>query len=126
MYRRTLLKAITATSARFVRSQGLHAVHIPYRGSVEIVPAQLGGDVHFALPVSSTAMPAIRTGKVRPLAVAGGQRILSLPDVPMLRGFYESYGSGEVLSKPRPVRRLHEARADKRARIIQLTGVKPE
>lgn len=75
--------------ASFVRSQGLHAVHIPYRGSVEIVPALLGGDVHFAFPVSSTAMPAIRTGKVRPLAVAGGQRIRSLPDVPTLREIYK-------------------------------------
>ncbi|HPU50026.1 MAG TPA: tripartite tricarboxylate transporter substrate binding protein [Burkholderiaceae bacterium] len=75
--------------ASFVRSQGLHAVHIPYRGSVEIVPALLGGDVHFAFPVSSTAMPAIRSGKVRPLAVAGGQRIRSLPDVPTLSEIYK-------------------------------------
>jgi tripartite-type tricarboxylate transporter receptor subunit TctC len=66
----------------------LDAVHVPFRGSVEIVPGLLGGQVQFAFPIASTAMPAIVQGKVRPLAVTTAQRIRPLPDVPTLRELF--------------------------------------
>lgn len=61
-----------------------NTLHIPYRGSVEIVPALIRGDVQFAFPVASTALPHIADGKVRALAVTSGQRLTQLPDVPTL------------------------------------------
>lgn len=68
----------------FVRVLGLDAVHVPYRGSVEIVPALKAGDVQFAFPIASTALPAIGQGTVRPLAVTSATRLAQLPDVPTL------------------------------------------
>ena len=70
---------------------GINVVHVPYKGSVEIVPSILQGATQFAFPIASTAIPQIRGGKVRALAVTGAQRMSSLPDVPTL---------GEVLDAP--------------------------
>lgn len=74
----------------FCRVLELDAVHVPFRGSVDIVPGLMGGQVQFAFPISSTAMPAIAQGKVRPLAVTGAQRIRPLPEVPTLRELFGS------------------------------------
>jgi len=68
----------------FARVFELQAVHVPYRGSVDIVPALLSGQVQFAFPIASAALPAVRAGQVRPLAVTGARRSSLLPDVPAL------------------------------------------
>jgi tripartite-type tricarboxylate transporter receptor subunit TctC len=66
----------------------LHAkidvVHVPYKGSVEIVPSILMGSTQYAFPIASTAIPQIRAGKVRALAVTSVKRMAALPDVPTL------------------------------------------
>lgn len=69
---------------------GTEAVHVPYKGSVDIVPALMAGQIQFAFPIAGTALPQIRIGKVRALAVTGAARIPQLPDVPTLK---EVYGS---------------------------------
>jgi len=68
----------------------LDAVHVPFRGSVEIVPGLIGGQVQFALPIAGTALNGIALGKVRPLAVTTPGRISQLPDVPSLKEIYGS------------------------------------
>src|SRR5690606_39012856 len=65
-------------------------MHIPYRGSVEIVPSLMRGDVQFAFPVTSTALPQITDGKVRAMAVTSAQRLPQLPEVPTLNEIFES------------------------------------
>lgn len=68
----------------FALNQKLDVVHVPYKGSVEIVSSILRGDTQFAFPIASTAIPQIQQGKVRALAVTGGERMASLPGVPTL------------------------------------------
>ncbi len=70
--------------AAFSGAAKANTMHIPYRGSVEIVPALLKGDVQFGFPTASTALPHIANGKVRALAVSSAQRLPQLPDVPTL------------------------------------------
>ena len=74
--------------ATFVSVLKLNAVHVPYRGSVELVPALLSNQIQFAFPVSGTAVPYVIGGKVRALAVTGAKRMSSLPDVPTLKELY--------------------------------------
>lgn len=74
----------------FCKVLELDAMHVPYRGSVEIVPGMLGGQVQFAFPIASTGMAPIRQGKVRPLAVTLPNRMHQLPEVPTLK---EVFGS---------------------------------
>jgi tripartite-type tricarboxylate transporter receptor subunit TctC len=62
----------------------LDVVHVPYKGSVEIIPSILAGATQFAFPIASTAIPQIRAGKVRALAVSSARRMPDLPEVPTL------------------------------------------
>ena len=62
----------------------IDVVHVPYRGSVEIVPSIISGDTQFAFPIASTAIPQIQAGKVRALAVSSTQRMPTLPEVPTM------------------------------------------
>lgn len=62
----------------------LDVLHVPYKGSVEIVPAIVTGAVHFAFPIASTAVPHVQSGRVRALAVTSERRLAALPQVPTL------------------------------------------
>lgn len=64
---------------------GLKATHIPLKGSVEIAASLLRGDTAFAFPVAATAMPQVKGGKLRALAVTSATRLKELPDVPTLK-----------------------------------------
>ncbi len=75
--------------AAFSSSAGVKTIHIPYRGSVEIVPALLRGDTSFAFPTASTALPHVTDGKVRALAVTSAKRLAQLPDVPTLNEIFQ-------------------------------------
>ncbi len=66
----------------------MEAVHVPYRGSVELMPALLGGQIQFAFPIAGTAVPHVKTGKARALAVTGAKRLSSLSDVPTMKELY--------------------------------------
>ncbi len=76
------------SGATFASLQKLNAIHIPYRGSVELMPALLGGQIQFAFPVAGTAVPHVKSGKARALAVMGIKRLASLPDVPTMKELY--------------------------------------
>ena len=71
-------------AAAMVLQAKIDVVHVPYKGSVEIVPSIIAGATQFAFPIASTALPQIKAGKVRPLAVTSGQRVPGLPNVPTL------------------------------------------
>lgn len=74
--------------ATFASLQKLDATHIPYRGSVELMPALLGGQIQFAFPVAGTAVPHVKSGKARALAVNSAKRLASLPDVPTMKELF--------------------------------------
>jgi hypothetical protein len=42
----------------------IDVVHVPYKGSVEIVPSIISGATQFAFSIASTALPQIQGGKV--------------------------------------------------------------
>ena len=70
----------------------IDVVHVPYKGSVEIVPSIIQGATQFAFPIASTAIPQIQGGKVRALAVTSAQRMSALPDVPTLVEVFKTPG----------------------------------
>lgn len=76
--------AAHVSGAAFASATGIDVVHVPYKGSVEIVPALIKGDTQFGFPVAATAIPQIASGKVRALAVTSASRAAVLPQVPTL------------------------------------------
>lgn len=57
-------------------------IHVPYKGSAQVMPDVLAGRVGFFFSSVFTAAPMIREGKLRPLAAADTKRSPLLPDVP--------------------------------------------
>ena len=68
--------------AQLLQTAGLDAVHIPYKGSAPALIDLFGGQIQFAVDAMSSALPFIRDGRMRALAVTSRERIVSLPDVP--------------------------------------------
>jgi len=71
-------------AATFVTLNNLKVIHIPLKGSVEIATSLIRGDTQFAFPIAGTAVPLVKGGKVRPLAVTSKNRLTQLPEVPTL------------------------------------------
>ena len=61
---------------------GADLVHIPYKGITAAATGLITGDVAFMTVPMELALPHLRTGKIKPLAVTGARRSPLAPDVP--------------------------------------------
>lgn len=68
----------------FKQMTGTYMVHIPYKGAAPAVADLLAGRVHLMFDNLASALPNIRSGKLRALAVTTRQRSRSLPELPTL------------------------------------------
>ncbi len=68
----------------FTKRTGIDAVHVPFRGAAQTIPAMLAGDVTFAIDNLASYVPVIQSGKMRALAVTSAQRWPTLPDIPTM------------------------------------------
>ncbi|NIO20066.1 MAG: tripartite tricarboxylate transporter substrate binding protein [Candidatus Aenigmarchaeota archaeon] len=64
---------------------GLKFLHVPYSGSGPSQAALLGGHVKLIMGDPSVALPAVKAGKLRALAVVSSTRASSFPDVPTFK-----------------------------------------
>lgn len=62
----------------------IDAVHIPYKGSGAALPDLIGGHVPFMIDNLGSAMPHIRGGKLKAIAVSSAKRLDMLPGVPTI------------------------------------------
>ena len=60
----------------------VNIINVPYRGSGPLLNAMLAGEVQILADPSTTSLPFIQDGKMRPIAIAGNARYPKLPDVP--------------------------------------------
>ena len=61
---------------------GINIVHVPYRGTGPMLAALIAGEVQMAIDPSTTVLPHLQSGKLRPLAVVTNERSPKMPDVP--------------------------------------------
>ena len=59
---------------------GIRLVHVPYKGGAASMQAALTGEVDVAIGFGPTALPAVRTGKVRVLAIVEGKAFGGMPE----------------------------------------------
>ncbi len=101
----------------FKLQTGLTMTHVPYRGVAPANVDLMGGQTQAAFPSLAGALPHIRSGRMRPLAVTGKSRHELLKDVPTfeelgLKGFdgEQWYGiMGPASMPPALVKLLNEA-----------------
>ncbi|CAN5774038.1 tripartite tricarboxylate transporter substrate binding protein BugE [soil metagenome] len=104
------------TMELFKQETGAFMVHIPYRGIAPAINDLLGGQTQAMFPGLAAALPHLRSGRMRALAVTGKQRSVQLKDVPTMeeigfKGFdaMQWYGSvGPAGMSADVVRRLNE------------------
>ncbi|MBY4947289.1 tripartite tricarboxylate transporter substrate binding protein [Cupriavidus respiraculi] len=72
-------------AAWFGTLAGIRFNNIPYKGQAQIMTDILGKQLDLALVDTGGALPLLRQGKLRALAVSGEQRHPELPDVPTVR-----------------------------------------
>src|SRR5689334_9679851 len=68
----------------FAARTGVNAVHVPFRGAAQTIPAMLSGDVTFAVDNLASYISQIESGAMRALAVTSARRWPTLPDVPTM------------------------------------------
>jgi tripartite-type tricarboxylate transporter receptor subunit TctC len=70
------------TGELFKSMAGVDVVHVPYKGGGAAVADLIGGHVGFSFASMPSALPHVRGGKLRALAVAPAQRVPSAPELP--------------------------------------------
>jgi tripartite-type tricarboxylate transporter receptor subunit TctC len=75
----------------FRTAMGVEAVHVPYKGAPDIINSLMGKQTEYSFPVLVSALPHIKSGRLRALAVTSRQRSTHLPDVPTM---YEATRAG--------------------------------
>lgn len=66
----------------FRRAAGIDVLFVAYKGDSAAIPDLIGGQISASFAYTAAAVPQIRAGKVRALAVAQSHRNESVPDVP--------------------------------------------
>ncbi|MEP6557374.1 MAG: tripartite tricarboxylate transporter substrate binding protein [Burkholderiales bacterium] len=104
----------------FNLAQGTQSIHVPYKGSSQAHIDLISGQVDMMFDSTSSATGQIKSGKLRPLAVAAPKRVAAMPDVPTLaeagvkgadvNTWYGLYATGGT--PPAVIEQLHAALMD--------------
>jgi tripartite-type tricarboxylate transporter receptor subunit TctC len=95
---------------------GVHMLHVPYKGCGPALNDIVGAQIPIGLVTASSAMPFVKGGKLRALAISSKERFSQMPDVPTvaeqgLPGYELSQWHGLLAPKGTPVniqKRLYE------------------
>jgi tripartite-type tricarboxylate transporter receptor subunit TctC len=75
----------------FMSMTDTHLIHVPYRGDAQAFPDLIGDRVQVYVATLTGALPHIKSGALRPLAMMGKSRSDALPGVPTLAEFVPGY-----------------------------------
>ena len=80
-----LLPAMLAERAQ------IELTHVPYKGIAQALTDVLSGEIPVVFATVPAALPHVKSGALRPLAVTSPQRVAALPDVPAIAELYPGY-----------------------------------
>ena len=103
------------SSEIFNQAAGIATIHVPYKGVAPAMNDLAGGHIDYVIGGSTAAIPAIKSGQVRGLALMSRTRSSQIPDLPTAieQGVNAETGSWYGMymragSPPQAVRRIHE------------------
>ena len=115
------------TGELFISRAGINLTAIPYKGSGPAMTDLLGGQVTLMMDSLASALPQIRAGKLKAIAVTSANRLPQLPDVPTIAesgypGFEGVGWGGLVVPLATPKELVEKISSDVR-RVLQDPGV---
>eukprot|EP01036_Dinobryon_divergens_P061480 gene61480-biopygen4165 len=106
---------------------GVDITHVPYKGSAPAVSDLLAGQVQMMVDGLPSALPHIKAGKLRAIALTSLRRAPSLPDLPTISetypGFYADAWSGLFAPRGTPQPVVDKLSAEVQ-RILKLPDVR--
>jgi len=70
---------------------GVRLTHVPYRGTAPAIADLLAGHVELMFDNAANALPQVRDGRLKALAIGAPPRIPELPDVPAMAEFFPGF-----------------------------------
>jgi tripartite-type tricarboxylate transporter receptor subunit TctC len=114
----------------FKHQAGIDMAQIPYPGFPQVISAIIGGDVQAGFMVPAIAMPQVRGGRVRALAITSLTPDDDLPGIPTMaqQGFpnFESISWNAILAPANTPTPIIERLNSELARIIESPALKRE
>ncbi|MPZ37576.1 MAG: tripartite tricarboxylate transporter substrate binding protein [Rhizobiales bacterium] len=87
----------------------INMTHVPYKGSGPGVTAVMGGEAQLMMPAAPSALPALKSGKARAVAVSSPKRHPDYPELPTIAETFPGYevtswfGLAAPAGTPRPI-----------------------
>ena len=101
----------------FKAISGVNILHIPYKSAAAAGTALLSGEVHMSFSGMVQAMPQVRAGRLRGLAVSSSARSKAAPEIPTvaesgLPGYEHSFWAGVLVPAGTPREIVNRLNAD--------------
>jgi tripartite-type tricarboxylate transporter receptor subunit TctC len=105
------------------RNAGIEMVHVPYKNQPDIMSDLIGGRIEAVIEFGAVAVPLVKAGKLRALAIAGPARKPELPEVPTAaqagaRGFEVMGWTGYLAPAGTPPEIIEKLNREIRAAIL--------
>jgi tripartite-type tricarboxylate transporter receptor subunit TctC len=109
---------------------GTTMVHIPYKGGAPAMIALIGGEVQLVFATAETAVPQIRSGKIRALGVTMAKRTALLPDLPTIAEAglpgYEANNWYGILLPAKTPRAIVERLSRETVKVLNTPAIKEQ
>jgi tripartite-type tricarboxylate transporter receptor subunit TctC len=93
---------------------GLEMLHVPYKGGAPMMTDMIGGQVNVMFVSAPQAIPQVKAGRIKALAVGSAKRMAQLPDTPTVAETFPGFAAQSWVGMlvpagtPKPVvARLH-------------------
>jgi tripartite-type tricarboxylate transporter receptor subunit TctC len=106
---------------------GIDMVHVPYKGIAQMMTDVMGNQIPLASPAAATALPQVKAGRLKALAITSAKRSSQFPDTPTvaeagIRDYDVSAWNGLIAPARMPDELMTKINADV-AKIVQTKEV---
>lgn len=78
--------SVTHLALELLKSKtGIEMTHVPYKGIAQMMTDVLGNQIPLACPAAATALPQVKAGKLKALAITSAKRSSVFPDTPTVQ-----------------------------------------
>jgi tripartite-type tricarboxylate transporter receptor subunit TctC len=115
------------TGELFNLSAGIKAVHVPYKGTPEVITDVVSGRMNYAMSPLLAAMPQVRAGRLIALGVTSPQRLPIAPEIPAIAETlpgWEYQGWFGVLAPSRVPKPLVNKLSEEIGRILETQEIR--